>query len=32
MAIRPLRIMELAEVLALDFDGSEGATPKLNED
>lgn len=32
VAIRPLRVVELAEVLALDFDGPEGATPKLNED
>ncbi|KAI9438400.1 hypothetical protein BJY52DRAFT_1421527 [Lactarius psammicola] len=32
MATRPLRVEELAEILALDFDGAEGATPKLNED
>ncbi len=32
VAIRPLRVAELAEVLALDFDGSKGATPTLNED
>jgi ankyrin repeat protein len=30
VAIRPLRVDELAEILALDFDGTEGATPKLN--
>ena len=29
VAIRPLRVVELAEVLAVDFD-TEGATPKLN--
>jgi hypothetical protein len=29
VAIRPLRVEELAEILALDFDGAEGATPKL---
>ena len=32
MAIRPLRLEELAEIVALDFDGAEGSTPKLNED
>src|SRR6266404_4802718 len=32
VAIRPLRVEELAEILALDFDGAEGATPELNED
>ena len=32
VAVRPLRVEELAEILALDFDGSEGATPKLNQD
>src|SRR6266404_7176284 len=32
VAIRPLRVEELAEILALDFDGDEGATPALNED
>jgi ankyrin repeat protein len=32
VAIRPLRVDELAEILALDFDEAEGATPKLNED
>jgi ankyrin repeat protein len=31
MAIRPLRVEELAEILLLDFDGAEGATPKLND-
>ncbi|KAH9166012.1 hypothetical protein EDB89DRAFT_255920 [Lactarius sanguifluus] len=31
-ATRPLRVEELAEVLALDFDGAEGAIPKLKED
>ena len=32
MAIRPLCITELTEVLALAFDRSKGATPKLNEE
>ena len=32
MAIRPLRVEELAEILALDFTVANGATPKLNED
>ena len=32
VAVRPLRVEELAEILALDFDGSNGATPKLNQD
>jgi hypothetical protein len=32
VAIRPLRVKELAEILALDFDGTEGATPTLNKD
>src|SRR6267378_366544 len=32
MAVRPLRVEELAEILALDFDGTEGATPALDED
>jgi hypothetical protein len=32
VAVRPLRVEELAEILALDFDGTEGATPKLNKD
>ncbi|KAI9449211.1 ankyrin repeat-containing domain protein [Lactarius psammicola] len=32
VATQPLRVEELAEILALDFDGAEGATPKLNED
>ena len=32
MAIRPLRVEELAEILALDFDGAEGGIPKLKED
>jgi ankyrin repeat protein len=31
VAIRPLRIEELAEVLALDFDGPEGAPPELKD-
>ena len=31
-AIRPMRVEELAEILALDFDGAEGATPTLNTD
>ncbi|KAH9166811.1 hypothetical protein EDB89DRAFT_2101116, partial [Lactarius sanguifluus] len=31
-AARPLRVEELAEILALDFDGAEGAIPKLKED
>ena len=30
VAVRPLRVEELAEILAIDFDTSEG-TPKLNE-
>ena len=32
VAIRPLRVEELAEILALDFEDAEGATPKLNSD
>jgi hypothetical protein len=32
VAIRPLRVKELAEILAFDFDGTEGATPTLNKD
>ena len=32
VAIRPLRVEELAEILALDFDVAEGMTPKLNTD
>ena len=32
MAIRPLRVEELAEILALDFDGAEGGIPELNKD
>ena len=32
MAIRPLRVVELAEILALDFDGQGEATPHFNED
>jgi hypothetical protein len=32
MAIRPLRVEELAEILALDYEGADGATTKLNED
>ncbi|KAH9166015.1 hypothetical protein EDB89DRAFT_256675 [Lactarius sanguifluus] len=31
-AARPLRVDELAEILALDFEGAEGVTPKLKED
>ncbi|KAH9016032.1 hypothetical protein EDB85DRAFT_1828171, partial [Lactarius pseudohatsudake] len=31
-AARPLRVEELAEILALDFDEAEGATPMLKED
>ncbi|KAI9435330.1 hypothetical protein H4582DRAFT_2100470 [Lactarius indigo] len=31
-AARPLRVEELAEILALDFDEAKGATPKLKED
>ena len=32
VAIRPLRVEELAEILALDFDGAAGAIPKFKED
>ena len=32
VAIRPLRVDELAEILALDFDVAEGMTPRLNAD
>ena len=32
MAIRPLRVKELAEILALDFTVADGATPELKED
>ena len=32
MAIRPLRVEELAEILVLDFTVANGATPELNED
>ncbi|KAN0138119.1 Ankyrin repeat-containing domain protein [Lactarius tabidus] len=32
VAIRPLRVDELAEILALDFDVAEGMTPELNVD
>ena len=32
VAIRPLHVEELAEVLALDFDEAEGSTPMLNKD
>jgi ankyrin repeat protein len=32
VAIRPLRVEELAEILALDFDGAEEGIPKLKED
>jgi hypothetical protein len=31
VAIRPLRVEDLAEILAFDFDGAEGATPKLSD-
>ncbi|KAH9022814.1 hypothetical protein EDB84DRAFT_1580563 [Lactarius hengduanensis] len=31
-ATRPLRVEELAEILALDFEGAAGATPKLKEE
>src|ERR1700761_1583382 len=32
VAIRPLRVAELAEILALDFDGAKEEIPELNED
>jgi hypothetical protein len=32
VSIRPLLVEELAEILAFDFDGAEGKTPKLNKD
>ena len=32
VAIRPLRVEELADILALDFEEAEGATPTLNKD
>ena len=32
VAIRPMRVEELAEILALDFDRAEGSIPKLNGD
>ena len=32
VAVRPLRLSELAEVLAFDFDDMSGGIPKLNED
>ena len=32
VAVRPLHIEELAEVLAMDFDEAEGLTPELKED
>ena len=32
VAIRPLRVEELAEILVLDYDGSNGVTPKVIED
>ena len=32
MATRPLRVDELAEILALDFDGAEDMIPALNKD
>ena len=32
VAIRPLRVEELAEILVLDFQVAKGATPKLNDD
>ena len=31
VAIRPLRVEELGEILALDFNGAKGSTPKSNE-
>ncbi|KAH9020676.1 hypothetical protein EDB85DRAFT_514753 [Lactarius pseudohatsudake] len=31
-AARPLRVQELAEILALDFEGAKGTTPELKED
>ena len=31
VAIRPMRVEELAEVLALDFDGPEGVPPELKD-
>ena len=32
VASRPLRVQELAEILALDFDGAKGGIPELKED
>ena len=32
VAIRPLRVEELAEILALDFEGAAGGIPELNKD
>jgi ankyrin repeat protein len=32
VAIRPLRVEELAEILVLDFDGAKGEIPELKED
>ena len=32
VAVRPLRVEELADKHMLEFDGAEGATPKLNQD
>ena len=32
VAIRPLRVEELAEILVLDYDGAEGGTPEVIED
>ena len=32
VAIRPLRVEELAEILAFDFDGAEGGIPKFHAD
>lgn len=32
VAICPLRVEELAEILALDFDGAEGGIQELNKD
>ena len=32
VAIRPLRVEELAEILVLDYDGAEGGTPDMIED
>jgi hypothetical protein len=32
VAVRPLRVEELAEVLTFDFDGAQGSIPKFHED